>query len=346
MSSHSKEELFELIERLKKDNYQTVTSEDRTLYQNLLNEYKQNKENIGELFTCLTKGSEEQERSFASQNSIIRERNIEIAKTFDIAKHYQSMIDKLTPLKCNDQQTKTYFPDSIETKDVKKGLEASRLTAPTELADCPDKESYLKEANDILSKLTQSKKEPNATLCTIAKERGIELKIIDSKEFDGKFYKEEFDKNGKIIIGIYSGCFSEQNKDKLPMLIAHECGHMIDICNRYEEHPESKNYHVSVKAQEEFLADTLGAEMCTNVGYTQSVIKYKDFLAQSKNPLMQDRVSCINLNPKLQRIAKSFCLSGRPEAKPLYPPKRTKNPAPPKSLSVSMPNTICMPKTH
>ena len=82
---------------------------------------------------------------------------------------------------------------------------------------------------------------------------------------------------------------SEENIDNLPMLIAHEAGHLIDVSER------PLGYSVNSKKGEEHLADICGAQMALNAGY--SINGFADFLSNqsevTKDALLQDRAKVL-----------------------------------------------------
>lgn len=319
MKNNNINQLFQLIDKLRENNYTTVTEDDRKKYRKLLAQCPNDKDFKNQLIMRLTNYSDENKLKNAPLENQINQRNDEISKNFNIAEHYRATANSMSSL--NNQDIDGYFPDNLDLPKYKISLDCKALTGAVEMNDCAEKSQYLQQSNAMLQNIIQAKGQPNQTLAAINKETPIAFKILDSQEFDGQFDKNEFDKTGNIVIKVNSGCFIPENFDKLPMLISHECGHLIDIHQRYKTNPLSKDYHVSLKAQEEYLADTLGTSMCTNAGYNDSVTQFKNHLKTIKNPLLQQRAELINTNQLRikQRNDKMASLSGRKPQKPNKP---------------------------
>lgn len=260
------DEILKTLEELKQNNYVNISGEHHQMFEKAkiyaLEQMSTNKDPIKKLMDCT---------QTALQEQIKQNRKIE-ADGFNLNEHFNNLCKELNlpPIESsNDKIVDRGQSPFIWVKD-------NTIEATNELSDAKNILDTLRKNNDFLDNALQDK--------------NITINILDNNSADGKFKADEYKKsNGKnIIINLHKGCFDEKNKDMLPMLIAHEFGHFIDISNR------PLGYSGGLKNKEEFFADSIGAKMAINAGYEKSITAFKNHLASIDNPLLKSRAKLLD----------------------------------------------------
>ena len=305
MTDEKFDEILKTLETLKQNNYISLSDKHHRMFEEAKNyaleQMLENKkpEPIQNLMSCTRT---------ASQKQIEQNRKIE-ADGFNLEEH----LNKLS-------KEHNLHPIETTTSKIVDREHSPFIWMKDNIIDAPDELKYTQNILDTLRK-------KNEFLDTALKDKNITINILDDKSIDGKFKDDEYTKsNGKnVIININKGCFDENNKNILPMLIAHEFGHFIDVSSR------PLGYTGGLKDKEEFFADSIGAKMATNAGYENSITAFKNHLATRDDPLLKSRANLLKERypePKVEQNNKNYAdtianLRGTKTTNPSFKAKQT-----------------------
>ena len=267
MTEEQFEKILTILEDLKQNNYVNLSDVHYQLFEkaktHAMQQYPSNEHPLQQLLSFT---------QTASQEQIEQNRKIE-SDGFNIDRFYTSLCDKLeiSPIQ------------SIGFKIEDRGSSPFVFKQTNELKD----ETNLRQAYTILDNLRKKNDFFDKSLSN----KNVVIKILDDNSPDGRFIASDYKKsNGKdVVVTLNKGCFDEKNKALLPMIIAHEFGHFIDVSNRPLE------YSGGLKDKEEFFADSIGYKMAVNAGYENSVHRYIDLLNNHKNNLNNERALKLRL---------------------------------------------------
>lgn len=262
------DEILKTLEELKQNNYVNISGEHHQMFEKAkiyaLEQISTNKNPtpIQNLMSCT---------QTASQKQIEQNRKIE-ADGFNLDEHFNKL-----------SKEHNLHPIETTTSKIVDREHSPFIWMKNNTIDAPDELKYTQNILDTLRK-------KNEFLDTALKDKNITINILDDKSIDGKFKDDEYTKsNGKnVIININKSCFDENNKNILPMLIAHEFGHFIDVSSR------PLGYTGGLKDKEEFFADSIGAKMTTNAGYENSITAFKENLNSKDNSLLKSRAKFLD----------------------------------------------------
>ncbi|MBR2922697.1 MAG: hypothetical protein IKC10_05195 [Alphaproteobacteria bacterium] len=313
-------EILEILNILKENNYENISEEHYTQFNSALSYARSELPRNDEPFKNLMSVSERQ-------------------------KEFNEKIDGRDPdgflNRHFDNLEKEYQIGTLPSSEIKEHnkVEYQELLPfdfmpQTELKREENKEYYQK-AEDILEKL----KEANPFFKEALKDKEVNFKILEGKDNDGKFcYDEYIRSEGKTVtINLESSLFAESGKGKemLPMVIAHEFGHFIDVAKR------PLGYTGMLQDKQEFFADILGAKMAQNAGYEKSITAFKENLNSKKDSLLKSRAKLLNerypeTNTKINsdRIAELRGITPKP------PFKTTQTNINPNSVKLYKENTV------
>lgn len=272
-------EMLALINSLKADYYTNITDTQREKIKQtmdfLVSHFKESKGQA--LFTEIYNHMRE-------PTQLQKVRNKLIEKNFDLNDHLRKLAKEYGKMSSADL-SKCF----AEKEPVSVGLNIIPLyTSNREQPAGPEYDRCVELANTAWQKMTEPHNSPNQTLAELAKEKKLTFKILDSDKFDGRFAAEKLSQN-ELVIELTRGCFSPERLPDMPMLLAHECGHLIDACKR------PQGYLGDCKNGEEYVADSCGAQMAMNAGF--EISGYTRFLQETgnkhNNPLLINRANIL-----------------------------------------------------
>ena len=261
MTDEQFDNILKTLEELKQNDYHDLNDEHYNLFEqakeHALQQSSTNKSPIQKLI-ILTQT--------ASQEQIKQNRQIE-ADGFNLDTFYDNLSDEMGISRIQGLNYK--IEDRGSSPFVFKQTEEIEA------------EAELKEAYAVLDNLRNKNNFFNDAL----KDKNVTIKILNDTSADGRFIASDYKRSkGKdVVVTLNKGCFDEKNKSILPMLIAHEFGHFIDVSNRPEK------YTGGLKDKEEFFVDAIGLKMAVNSGYENSVSQYITLLNQHNNDLSSAR---------------------------------------------------------
>lgn len=148
-----------------------------------------------------------------------------------------------------------WFPND---KDIKE-------KAPKEYQD----EKKIAMVNKILDDFKNSDSKINNDLKKILDNTDLIIAIRPPDQWENPngamvFQKGENGQKDKAVLFVADVLFTEEHKDKLPGLLAHEMGHLLD----FKQRPNDKSTKTQYMDGAETFADVSGERIAQNAGYT------------------------------------------------------------------------------
>lgn len=278
--------IIEKINRLKKNDYETVTESDRRMVKEILE--NSSLENKIKLLGAMQELSPEE---------VSLNQKIEADNNFLLPQHLRKKYQELSGI------DKDLF-SRLQSEDVSYKASASKLYNNLKYIDKVPPE-YERLAGSVLSALVSARGKPNRELASLLEDKKVSFRFFESGALDGKCDYKPSDKNGEksVVISLSSGCFSDENIEALPMLMSHELGHYIDISRRppgYQGHMEG----------EEFFADKIGYSMALNagfdckrfIGYTRSLGKKISAKNNNESNILLERAQDLHKYDSRQQL--------------------------------------------
>ena len=232
---NGKQNIYELIEKYKPDNYTTCTPED-----------------AGRIVGSINDGIARGDLSLIEYMQRVDFEKYPVNQTFDLHTHYENMYKEF-----GQKNFPAYKNKKIGySHNIKNVYNRNR---------CIENEDGLKRINSIFEKISNPQKGlPNKALMELSEKFNIVFQIIEGRNFDGecryqKAYPDDTEKS--VIISITQGALSA-NDDALAVLLGHELSHGIDISRM----PNNYIGTIGWEAPEDF-ANIMGANIAQNAGY-------------------------------------------------------------------------------
>ena len=270
-------ELLAMIDSLKADYYTTATAAQKEQIKQTLDFLITHRKEHPEILNSFIKIYNHMRKPTHLQST----RNKLIEKNFDLPQHLHNLAQKYGKMPTTD------LDQCFNNQEIEVGLNTIPLyNANKELNHSHEYDHYTELAHSAFQKMITAEGDANQMLAELTQGK-ISFRIIDSEGFDGRFCAEKLKEN-ELMIELTKGCFNPEHLNDMPMLLAHECGHLIDACTR------PQNYLGNCKNGEEFVADSCGAQIAINAGFDTS--GYTQFLRKQK---MSERADV------LEKIAQS-----------------------------------------
>ena len=260
-------EIISRINREKDTNYENITPREKLFFADVFElVFKKDKALFAELWKNM---------STCSEQNIAR--NKEIEKTFNLKQHLintrQQLCGKDNTFSADTTQEEIqYRPNMENLYNTMRDLSSEKTP------------EYIRQAQNILTRLTSAKGKTNQALKEALADTDIEFRIISGSQMDGKCQyrkKNPADRKKTLTICLTEGCFN-QHQQALGMVISHELGHFIDARGRPD------NYQGSLPQSQEFFADTLGYDMARNAGF--DIEHYKSETRKMNIPFLNRRM--------------------------------------------------------